>query len=99
MAVVQPILVTYLANQLSDYVERGKVKIDGDEVEFDIFKTTIEGGKVRKYLYVVEEKGNITEANLLDSNGNLLAIKPVNIQKDEDGIMIVFEFNLDVQEV
>lgn len=99
MAVVQPILIAYLANQLSTYVDRGRVKLDGVSREMPIFKTTVEGAKVRKFLYLVEEKGQISEASLLDSAGASLAVKPVSITKAEDGVMIVFEFNLDITEV
>lgn len=99
MAIVQPILVTYLANTLSAYVNKGKVTINGAIKDFAIYKTTIEGSKVRKFLYIENEIGTITQASLVDSAGNLIAIKPVAIEKQEDGIMIVFEFNLAITEV
>lgn len=97
MAVVQQGLTTFLADRLSAYIDRGRVKLDGVSKEMPIFKTTIDGNKVRKFLYLVEEKGKISEACLLNASGAALAVKPMSMTKAEDGVMVVFEFDLDIK--
>lgn len=96
---VQQALVKRVLEFLDELMHGGKVKINGNYINFDAYKTIIEGNTIRKYIYIESEQGLVQEAQLTAENGDVLAIKPVNIQKDEDGLMLAFEFVLNVQEV
>ena len=62
MAVVQQILVDKIVNYLDELIFRGKVKINGQYKNYDIFKTVKEGNVLRKYLYLETETGYLEEA-------------------------------------
>ncbi len=98
MKVVQPILIERLVNYLDELIYRGKVKLNGQYVNYDVFKTVKEGNVLRKYLYLETETGYVEEAQLLTSMNEVLAIKPFSIQKQEDGLVLAFEFTITVQE-
>lgn len=98
MAVIQPILVERLLNYLDELIFRGKVKINGEFVDYEIFKTVRDGNVTRKYIYLTTEVGLVEEAQLLSNSGDVLAVKPFSIHKAEDGLVIAFEFKITVQE-
>lgn len=98
MAVVQQILVDKIVNYLDELISRGKVKINGQYKNYDIFKTVKEGNVLRKYLYLETETGYVEEAQLLSSMGEVLAIKPFAIEKQDDGLVLAFEFTITVKE-
>lgn len=98
MAVVQQILVDKIINYLDELIFRGKVKINGQYKNYDIFKTVKEGNVLRKYLYLETETGYVEEAQLLSSMGEVLAIKPFAIEKQDDGLVLAFEFTITVKE-
>lgn len=84
---------------IDSLVDKGKVKINGTYHNYSIFKTLKENNTVRKYIYLDSEIGYVEEAQLLSSNNDVLAIKPVEIAKQDDGLVIAFEFKLTVEEV
>lgn len=98
MAVVQPLLVERLVNYLDDLVHRGKVKLNGQYVNYDIFRTVKDDNVLRKYIYLETETGYVEEAQLLSASGDVLAIKPFSIEKSKDGLVLAFEFTITVQE-
>ncbi|MET3658537.1 hypothetical protein [Sporosarcina psychrophila] len=98
MAIIQPILIDRLINYLDELVFRGKVKLNGQFVTYDIFKTVRDGNKLRKYIYLTTEIGLVEEAQLLSNSGDVLAIKPFSIEKSDDGLILAFEFTITVQE-
>lgn len=98
MAVVQQILVDKIVNYLDELISRGKVKINGQYKNYDIFKTVKKGNVLRKYLYLETETGYVEEAQLLSSMGEVLAIKPFAIEKQDDGLVLAFEFTITVKE-
>ncbi|KAA0944063.1 hypothetical protein FQ087_18225 [Sporosarcina sp. ANT_H38] len=98
MSVVQQVLVDRLINYLDELVHRGKVKFNGQYVNYDIFKTVKEGKVLRKYIYLETETGYVEEAQLLSSANEILAIKPFSIEKKDDGLVLAFEFTITVQE-
>ena len=77
----------------------GKVKINDEYAEYEIFKTVVEGNILRKYIYLQTEEGLVEEAQLLSSDNEVLAIKPMSIEKQEDGLVLAFEFAINIQEV
>ena len=99
MATVQPILTDKLLNYLDQLIYYGKVKINDQYVDYEIFKTVIEGNILRKYIYLQTEEGLVEEAQLLSSANEVLAIKPMTIEKQEDGLVLAFEFAINIQEV
>lgn len=98
MAVVQQILVDKIVNYLDELISKGKVKINGQYKNYDIFKTVKKGNVLRKYLYLETETGYVEEAQLLSSMGEVLAIKPFAIEKQDDGLVLAFEFTITVKE-
>lgn len=98
MAVVQQVLIDLLINYLDEIVHRGKVKLNGQYINYDIFKTVQEGNVLRKYIYMETETGYVEEAQLLSSMNEVLAVKPFSIEKQDDGLVLAFEFTITVQE-
>lgn len=98
MAVVQQILVDKIVNYLDELISKGKVKINGQYKNYDIFKTVKKGNVLRKYLYLETETGYVEEAQLLTSMNEVLAVKPFSIEKQDDGLVLAFEFTIDVKE-
>lgn len=98
MNVIQHNLIEKLINHLDELIFRGKIKINGEYQNYEIFKTLKEGNMLRKYLYLETEVGNVEEAQLVTSIGEILAVKPFDIQKQEDGLMLAFEFKIEVNE-
>lgn len=99
MATIQPILTDKLVNYLDQLIYYGKVKLNGEYVEYSIYKTVVEGNILRKYIYLQTEEGLVEEAQLLSSDNEVLAIKPMSIEKQEDGLVLAFEFAINIQEV
>jgi len=99
MATVQPILTDKLLNYLDQLIYFGKVKINDEYADYEIFKTVVEGNILRKYIYLQTEEGLVEEAQLLSSDNEVLAIKPMSIEKQEDGLVLAFEFAINIQEV
>lgn len=98
MAIIQPILIDRLIGYLDELVFRGKVKLNGQYVNYEIFKTVRDGNTLRKYIYLTSEIGLVEEAQLLSNSGDVLAIKPFSIEKQDDGLILAFEFTITVQE-
>lgn len=99
MTIVQPIMTDKILEFIDTLIEKGKVKINGTYHNYSIFKTLKENNTVRKYIYLDSEIGFVEEAQLLSINNDVLAIKPVEIAKQDDGLVIAFEFKLTIEEV
>lgn len=99
MAIVQNRLLELLRDDLSGHVANALVNVDGQLRTYPIFKTTVNGLKVTKYVYLddVQAQGKILAASLIDSSGNALATKPLNITKGDSGLLIAFEFEVKVE--
>lgn len=99
MTTIQPILTDKILNYLDQLIYRGKVKINDKYEDFEIFKTVVDGNVLRKYIYLQSESGLVEEAQLLSSANEVLAIKPMSVEKHEDGLVLAFEFAINIQEV
>ena len=99
MAVIQPIMIEKIMDYINSLVDKGKVKINGTYHAYSIYKTIKQDNSVRKYIYLETEVGFVEEAQLLSVSNEILAIKPVSIEKQEDGLVIAFEFKLSIEEV
>src|SRR4051794_6370021 len=97
MTIIQPALTDMILKLMDDVLSRGKVKINGVYKDFDISHTVQDGGTLRKYIYLQSEEGLVQEAQLLSNSGDILAVKPFSIDKQDDGLILAFEFNLTVQ--
>lgn len=82
---------------LSTLVRRAIVTIDGNEREYDIYRTKREGNTLKKMVYTTSETGYISTARLVDVQGRTIQTKGVNVQKFEDGFMIVFSIEIKVE--
>ncbi|KZE55779.1 hypothetical protein AV540_00045 [Brevibacillus parabrevis] len=99
MAIVQNRLLELLRDDLSGHVSTALINVDGQLKTYPIFKTTISGMKVTKYVYLddVQARGQIMAASLVDSTGNTLATKTLSITKGDSGLLIAFEFEVKVE--
>lgn len=98
MKVVQPVLIDRLINYLDELINHGKVKLNGKYVKYNIFRSIKEDNKLRVYIYLESETGYVEEAQLLTSLNEILAIKPFSIKKQDDGLVLTFEFTITVEE-
>ena len=98
MEVVQKNLIDKMINYLDELIHHGKVKLNGQYKNYEIFKTLKEDNVLRKYLYLETEIGYVEEAQLLTSMNEVLAIKPFSIEKQDDGLVLAFEFTIEVKE-
>ncbi|MGN7387714.1 hypothetical protein [Sporosarcina sp. SAFN-015] len=98
MTIIQPVLTDTILNLMDDILARGKVKIDGVYKDYEIFKSVQDGNTLRKYIYLQSEEGLVQEAQLLSTGGDILATKPFSISKQDDGLILAFEFSLTIQE-
>lgn len=98
MEVVQKNLIDKMINYLDELIHHGKVKLNGQYKNYEIFKTLKEDNVLRKYLYLETEIGYVEEAQLLTSMNEVLAIKPFSIEKQDDGLVLAFEFTITVKE-
>jgi hypothetical protein len=99
LAIVQNRLLELLRDDLNGHVANALVNVDGQVKTYPIFKTSINGMKVTKYIYLddVQAQGQIQAASLVDSTGNALATKPLSITKGDSGLLIAFEFEVKVE--
>ena len=98
MNVIQDVMVTKIINFLDELLHKGKIKLNGEYKNYDVFKTIKEGNRIRKYLYLETETGYVEEAQLLSSTNEVLVIKPFAIEKQDDGLVLAFEFTIEVKE-
>lgn len=98
MAVIQKVMTDKLINYMSQLIFYGKVKLNGEFVDYQIHESIIEGNLLRVLIYLRSEEGFVEEAQLLSSDNEVLAIKPMSIEKQDDGLVLVFGFVLNVQE-
>ncbi|MGC5327115.1 hypothetical protein [Brevibacillus sp. SYSU BS000544] len=92
-------LLELLQNDVSNHINKALVNVDGQLKSYPIFKTTSSGFKVTKYVYLddIQAQGQIQTVSLLDSSGNTLATKSLNIKKGDSGLLIAFELEVKVE--
>ncbi|MCP1358775.1 hypothetical protein [Aneurinibacillus migulanus] len=95
--VIQPRYLDIIRDAADAAVAKSLVTINGEQKEFPIYRTLVDGYKIRKYIYIQNDTGHITNAVLLDHAGNQLAIKPHNVQKGTDGFVICFELEIKLE--
>lgn len=98
MAVIQQTLVSRVVNYINEITSNGRVKINGAFADYEISNVIVDGNKIRKYILLDTETGFVEEAQLVSSSGEILALKPFAINKQEEGIALVFEITVSVQE-
>lgn len=80
------------------FIAGAKVTIDGVESDYPIFKTLIEGKRLKKFVYLQTEMGLLTHARLVDAQGREVRAKDMNIRKNEDGLMVTFFLSIRIEE-
>ncbi|MGO0058660.1 hypothetical protein ACTID9_01100 [Brevibacillus fluminis] len=97
--IIQNRLLELLRDDLSGHFASALVNVDGQIKTYPIFNTVTAGLKVTKYVYLddVQAQGQILGATLVDSDGNALANKPLSITKGDSGLLIAFEFSVEVK--
>ncbi|MFI8714427.1 hypothetical protein [Brevibacillus brevis] len=101
MAIIQNRLLELLRDDMSNHFAAALINVDGILRSYPIHKTLKNGVKVTKYIYLddVEAQGQIQSAVLVDTGGNALAIKNMQVIKGDSGLLIAFEFSLEVKVV
>lgn len=94
---LQSIVQERLLNYLDSLFSHGRVVLNGQSVQYSIFRTIRTEDTIRKYIYMETEAGHITEVQLLDDSNNVLYLEPLDVQKTEDGLVLAFEFKLTVE--
>ncbi|MEK5487902.1 hypothetical protein [Lysinibacillus sp. FSL M8-0355] len=95
---IQPLLIDLVQQFLNNLVVKAKITIDNVEYEKEIYHTSTKHG-LRKYVKLSAERGLITKAALVDSNGRELYVKTMNYQKGTKGYVIVFPLQIEAKEV
>ena len=98
MTVIQDALIDGVVNYIDSRLVKARVKINGAFVNYAVNNTIIDGRKIRKYITLDVEQGFIEEAQLLSESGEVLAKKAFSINKEEDGMPLVFEISVLLQE-
>lgn len=98
MKVIQQALVSRVVNYINEITKSGRVKINGVFADYEISNVVVDGNKIRKYILLDEEIGFVEEAQLISASGEILALKPFLVNKQEDGLALVFEITVSVQE-
>lgn len=98
MTVVQDALIDGVVNYIDSRLAKAKVKINGEYLDYTVNNTIVDGRKIRKYITLDTEKGFIEEAQLLSESGEVLAKKAFSVNKEKDGVALVFEITVSLQE-
>lgn len=98
MTVLQDTLIDGVVNYIDTRIVKGRVKINGEMSEVEVERTILDGRTIRKYILIDNQVGFIEEAQLLSESGEILASKPYSINKSEEGIALVFEITVSLQE-
>jgi hypothetical protein len=89
-----------LANEIENCIDHGTYTVDGQKKDTPIYKVSVDGNKIRIFLYLDETEGigTLSEFELIDEDGDVFAEKADSIEKgDLKGLLVAFDFN--IQEV
>ena len=89
-----------LATEIDNFIDHGTYTVDGQKKDTPIYKVTVDGSKLRIFLYLDETEGvgDLSEFELIDEDGAVFAEKADSIEKgDLKGLLLAFDF--DIQEV
>lgn len=95
--VIKPLLLNNLLRDLNGYISSARMTIAGEQVSFPIHRTVVSEMSIRKYIYLTETQAvgkQLSEASLVDAQGNILAAQPLNVAKNDKGFLIAFEIVL-----
>ncbi len=73
------------------------MEIDGAEKEYDIFRTKVENGVIKKFVYLSHAAGTVTAGRLIDKQMRTLIFADCNITQSEDGLLVLFEIQISVK--
>ncbi|MCD5324787.1 MULTISPECIES: hypothetical protein [Pontibacillus] len=96
---LQPLLINQTVTYINNLIDKAKITIDDVTEDYPIYNSLVEGNSIKKYVYLDNATGYISEAKLVDSLGRDLSVKPLKISKGQDGFMMVFLIELNVKEV
>lgn len=97
-SVTQPVVVDWIVELLKSKAHHGRVKINGLYKNYPIFKTYRDGDLLRFLLYLESDTGVVEEAQLLTASDEVWAIKSYSIKKQDDGLVLAFEFDIEIAE-
>lgn len=90
------ILLNSLTNFTSNLIHKAILEIDGEK-EYDIFRTKVENGVIKKFVYLSHAAGTVTSGRLIDKQMRTLIFDDCNITQSEDGLLVLFEIKISVK--
>lgn len=94
---IKPAFVADIKNFAKEHIKKGRVTIDGANVELPIYRVIENGDQLIFYLYVEDQQGYITHAALLDAYGKEMQTKFLSINKGVNGYTIAMPILLKVE--
>lgn len=94
---IKQLLLDETLNFIDTYVKEAVININGTDTVYPIFKTKREPNRLKKFVYMQSETGEVSNAKLVDAQGRELQAKALDVQKNEDGLMIVFVIDLAIK--
>lgn len=94
---IQQLLVDEVLKFVDDYARKAVVTIDGVKKEYEVYRSDIQGNRLKKMVFIENDMGTITNAILVDSQGRNIFVKDMRISKKEDGFMIVFKLDIKIE--
>ena len=85
-----------IAESIGNIPVKGRITVDGNVNEIDIYKKTIEGTRLTIHLLIDDTiNGKITKKELIDADSNVIFENAMEIEKSVDeGLLISFEINI-----
>ncbi|MBQ7232821.1 MAG: hypothetical protein IJX07_06350 [Bacillales bacterium] len=91
------ILLDILTEFTSNLIHKAVLTVDGVEKEYDIFRTHVENGTVKKFIYLSHASGTVTSGRLIDKQMRTLIFDNCNITQSEDGLLVLFEIRISIK--
>lgn len=92
----QQLLFDLWVNFMKTTIRSAKLTIDGVVHEKSILEPSIEGNVMKFYIYLDVESGIVSRAALLDHQGREVDVEEMNIEKTQDGQVIVFFYEFEL---
>lgn len=93
-------ITDHALQQILNFIDQNTVSavitIDGKDIPMDFYDTRQTGDIIRKYVYLDDDElqGTITNARLVDSAGSAWVRSSKQLEKTQDGYMIVFPLSV-----
>ncbi|MEK4131979.1 hypothetical protein NYE67_20405 [Solibacillus sp. FSL W8-0474] len=94
---IKPAFLTDIKNFAKNHIKKGRITLNGVNIELPIYRVVENGDQLIFYLYVEDQQGFISHAALLDGNGREMQEKFFSINKGINGYTIAMPILLRVE--